>query len=319
MAAAAESPPYSLRLNLVFSPSLCRDKIWYAVSSEWCIRPRQCNAGTLFKDEFIEISIYDLADQNGAPVNPSWFGSSRKKDMVCVSTLFGIVARAIRSKNTDIDKVISSTEFKTIKDMVNSIPIDEMAGRSQIPAIFPETPPTSPETDCSSSVLSSCTVKSHQLDDSPFAAVEKLENSNTGSRLKMKQAGAIAESCLNVLQEQSKSCDIGKVFGYGLLYCGQEKQNFVREALSSTAKTVAQKQGIQKTFKTMLDDDLNQQYLESLRVPDWIQLYVKLTSKLPNNSWQTLLNFLNIGRSGVGFSSLAFVDILFYCKGIGIN
>ena len=238
------------------------------------------------------MSIYELADQNGARVSPSWFGSSWKKDVVCVSTLFGIITRAIRSKILDEGKVTSSVEFKAIKDMINSIPIDEMAGRSQFPAMFPETPPTSPETDCVQSLEA----------DSPFATAAKLERLATGPRLKVKQAGAVANNCLDVLQEQSKCCDLGKVFGYGLLYGEQQKQDFVREILSSALNTVAQKQGIRKAFDTLLSDDLNRQYLETLRVPDWVQLYVKLNSKLPNQSWQSLLNFLNIGRSGVSFS-----------------
>ena len=49
----------------------------------------------------------------------------------------------------------------------------------------------------------------------------------------------------------------------------------------------------------MLRDEPNQQYLETLRVPDWIQLFVKLSTMIPNRSWQTFLNFLNIGHTGV--------------------
>ena len=76
------------------------------------------------------MSIYDLANENGARVSPSWFGSSWKKDVVRVSTFFGIITRTIRPKNLDDGKVTSSVEFKAIKDMINSIPIDIMAGRS---------------------------------------------------------------------------------------------------------------------------------------------------------------------------------------------
>ena len=87
-------------------------------------------------------------------------------------------------------------------------------------------------------------------------------------------------------------------------------KNYVREVISTALETVAEKQGIKKAFGTILCEDLNTRYLESLRVPHWLQLYVKLTTKLPNRSWQTLLNFLNIGRSGVGFifTSFLFLD-----------
>ena len=93
------------------------------------------------------ISIYDLTDQNGARVyNPSWLGSTRKKDMVlqCVDA-FWDNGSSIRAKNPNEEKVMSSVEFKAIKQIINSFPItEEMAGRSQFPASFPETPPSTP-------------------------------------------------------------------------------------------------------------------------------------------------------------------------------
>ena len=300
------SPPYSLRLNRVFGPSLCRDKIWYAVSTEWCSRPRHFSAETPFRDDFAEVSIYDLTDQNGARVDPSWFGSTRKKDMVLVSTLFGIMARTIRAKNPSEEKVMSSVEFKAIKQVINSLPITgEMAGSSQFPAsyTFPETPPSTPSPRSSPAAVdgSSSKLASNEA-YSPFEEASKLEIYNTGPRIHMKQARAVATNCLLDLKDQCKPFELGKVFGYGILYCLQEHQDFVKEVFSTAVDTVAEKQGIEKALVTMLSDDLNQKYVDSLRVPDWIQLYVKLSTKMPNTSWQTLLNFLNIGRSGVSFS-----------------
>lgn len=57
----------------------------------------------LFKNDILEVSIHDLVDENGARVNPSWFGSSRKKHLVVVATVFGILGRALRRKNIDED------------------------------------------------------------------------------------------------------------------------------------------------------------------------------------------------------------------------
>jgi len=42
-----------------------------------------------------------------------------------------------------------------------------------------------------------------------------------------------------------------------------------------------------------------------LRVPDWVLLYFKLQVRLPDAAWQTLLNLTQLGRSGVGYVSLA--------------
>ena len=110
----------------------------------------------------------------------------------------------------------------------------------------------------------------------------------------------MANNCLAMLQEElTGSSDLGKAFGYGLLHCTQERQTYVKDVISTALETVAEKQGIKKALGTIMSDDLNLKYLESLRVPHWIQLYVKLATKLPNQSWQTLLNFLNIGHTKV--------------------
>ena len=134
-----------------------------------------------------------------------------------------------------------------------------------------------------------------------FEAIEDLENMSMGPRLFMRNTGAVARKCVDEMQEllTSRGCLLGKVFGYGFLYCEQDRKDFIKDAVSTALNTVAQKQGIKNALHNMLHDELNQKYLESLRVPDWIQLYVKLATMIPNRSWQTLLNFLNIGRTGV--------------------
>ena len=142
--AANESLPYSLRLERVFGPSLCKSKHWYAVSSEWFNRPRNFSAVALLKDEMLEVSIYELVDINNAGVIPLWFGSSSKKDGVVVSTLFGILVRALRSNNQNDNKVLCSIEVNAIKDFINGLTIEELAGGNRFPAILPDTPPSTP-------------------------------------------------------------------------------------------------------------------------------------------------------------------------------
>ena len=105
MATSAPSS-YSLNLRRVLGPSPPKCKNWYAVSSEWSYRPnRETVASTVapFNEEIAEISIHKLVDCIGAKADPSWFGSARKKDMVVVSTLFGILAKAVQSKNPKED------------------------------------------------------------------------------------------------------------------------------------------------------------------------------------------------------------------------
>jgi len=94
--AACEPGPYSLRLKRVFGPSLANTTRWYVVLNEWSYRPNHntiSNTVTPFICDIVEVSIHNLVDNNGAKVHPLWFGLGRKKDMVIVSTLFGILVK----------------------------------------------------------------------------------------------------------------------------------------------------------------------------------------------------------------------------------
>ena len=227
--AACEPGPCLLRLKRVFGPSLANTTRWYAVSSEWSYRPNHNTISSTvapFIGDIVEVSIHDLVDNNGAKVHPSWFGSGRKKDTVVVSTLFGILAKAVRGKKPQDDKVIGSLEFQMIKDLINSTPIDEMVGRSEIPAIFPETPPTSAEDKILPEVIKPCNIESTLAIKQPFEALKEFEMCQMGPRLRMKRAGLIANECLAVLQQELTSFapDLGKVFGYGSLHCAKDNQ-----------------------------------------------------------------------------------------------
>lgn len=260
----------------------------------------------LFKNDILEVSIHDLVDENGARVNPSWFGSLRKKDLVVVATLFGILGRALRRKNVDEDIFLNSSEFSSIREGLNSLTLGNMARSSNFPAILPETPPSTPEEN-GSDRPNAVSIGLGKQTNEALQEVEKI----VGPRLRPKRARKVANDCLEALRENITSYgeDLGKVLGYGLLYSGEENEEFVRETISSAIITVAEKQGMRKAFTTLLKDTVYHEYVNSLRVPDWIQLYVKLSTKLPNNSWQTLLNFLNIGRSGVSLISRSFYHL----------
>jgi len=65
-------------------------------------------------------------------VDPSWFGSSRKKDTVIVATLFGMVGRVLRGKNLDADEMVASTEFQAIRDLLNSIEARSFHGTAAV-------------------------------------------------------------------------------------------------------------------------------------------------------------------------------------------
>jgi len=108
----------------------------------------------------------------------------------------------------------------------------------RFPANLPETPLSTPEengNDRSNDV----SIKSlGKWTNEALQEVKKI----VGPRLRPKRARKLANECLEVLREDITSYgeDLGKVLGYGLLYSGEENEEFVRETFSSAIMTVAE-------------------------------------------------------------------------------
>ena len=100
------------------------------------------------------------------------------------------------------------------------------------------------------------------------------------------------------------------VLGYGFVYGKQEKQMTVR-SIYKAGEIVLKSKGMASALDLVLSVKLKQKQAAVTQIPDWVQLYVKLETKLPDNGWQTILNSLNLGRSGVSIVVLCHKLVLF--------
>lgn len=57
--------------------------------------------------------------------------------------------------------------------------------------------------------------------------------------------------------------------------------------------------GVGNAVKVILTDDIFQDFVQSMAVPDWVLLYFKLSARLPDEAWQMLLNLTRLGNTGV--------------------
>ena len=76
---------------------------------------------------------------------------------------------------------------------------------------------------------------------------------------------------------------------------------------------VAEKRGIKDTIKKLLSEETLDRYENSMRVPDWVLVYFKLKARISDSTWQTAINFTNLGRTGVScnvFKSWQIMQIL---------
>jgi len=75
----------------------------------------------------------------------------------------------------------------------------------------------------------------------------------------------------------------------------------VSSAVSEAVEIIALNKGLRAAADFAFTPKVQQKQRIAMRAPDWLQVYVKLETKLPDNGWQTILNFLNLGRSGVSY------------------
>ena len=95
---------------------------------------------------------------------------------------------------------------------------------------------------------------------------------------------------------------LGAILGYGSIYGNQEHQLVVSSAVSEAVEIVALNKGLKAAADFAFTAEVQQKRQMAMRTPDWLQVYVKLETKLPDNGLQTILNFLNLGRSGVSYA-----------------
>ena len=67
---------------------------------------------------------------------------------------------------------------------------------------------------------------------------------------------------------------------------------------------VAEKREVKKMFEALLSEETLDKYISTMRVPDWVLVYFKLKARISDSTWQTAINFTNLGRTGV--SSIMF-------------
>jgi len=94
---------------------------------------------------------------------------------------------------------------------------------------------------------------------------------------------------------------IASVLGNTFLCGTSEERGKVRDTISEVMDLVMESNGTKKALSQLLSPETQARIFESMRVPDWVLLYFKLQTRLPDSAWQTLLNLTRLGKSGVSF------------------
>ncbi|KAK3736761.1 hypothetical protein QZH41_008001 [Actinostola sp. cb2023] len=94
---------------------------------------------------------------------------------------------------------------------------------------------------------------------------------------------------------KSRRESLSTVFAQGILAEDEATQSTLDEMVDIITEIKGYKEG----FHSIFSGEKWSAYFKSLRRPDWALLYYKLKAKLPDESWQTMLNVTTLGRTGV--------------------
>ncbi|XP_048588925.1 uncharacterized protein LOC125572454 [Nematostella vectensis] len=296
-----------LSLRRVYSNSLDASNAWYAINVDICYRVHDFLSieenRTYLNRDFVELSLDELRQENGAQIPTDWFGPrAPRRATVVVATLYGIIYRIIRMKKHPKETDVAFGILEAARKLLNKsnlTPLDQdrdLAGvkyeESELQPIShaPLTPPATPVGNLKRCFDSSRASKSFQ----------DIENLNSaGPRQRAKRAkGASSVLFQQLRRDFTQSGEaIGQLFGNSFLY-DEDQRPFIKEAISTTLNVVCEKKGPRKGFAEILDEDVLEKYISTMKVSDWVQLLVKLSTKLPDRCWQTVLSYLCIGKSG---------------------
>ena len=115
-----------------------------------------------------------------------------------------------------------------------------------------------------------------------------------------KRARRVFERVSDVCAQNRES--LASVLGNMCAFKDQEAQGIVIDVVD----LVAEKRGVGETFKELLSEETLDRYVDSRRVPDWVLVYFKLRARNSDSTWQTAINFTNLGRTGVCCNSSMF-------------
>jgi len=79
----------------------------------------------------------------------------------------------------------------------------------------------------------------------------------------------------------------------------QYQPSSARQTVADVIDKVAEKRGIKRTFQELISDEAWDKRMAEIRVPDWQCLLLKLDGKIPDGSWQSLINVTQLGRKEV--------------------
>ena len=135
------------------------------------------------------------------------------------------------------------------------------------------------------------------------SSISSLLNGKFGSAYKKRKirqkVEAVMGSVESVCLEQGEI--LGDVVAQSCLFQSKKTFNGIngQELIWHVFSEVANELGVRKAFCELVPEELWNQRVQMMSVPDWMLLLCKLESTISDDSWQMILNRTRLGKSGV--------------------
>ena len=331
-------PSKTWELCRVTSPALDTKKHWYVLTKSLCgSRPKDFAKNEIFCRFPSEIQLVETRELKPATSNCSYSKNTRSlyvatsfglcaallrqrdfppdgfigsSEFIAVQNVMNCIIldsdKEYGGKNSNfaarakvVDAQITSWKAKFEAADLELIKLKTRVSDLEAEILALKSSSTSPYNCCTTTLLgdgsspvSSC---------SSSSSIEDIKTSPLGSTTKKRK---VAAHCRTIMTDLNDVCDkynesLACVLGNCFLYGNEEDKKDVSNTVSEILNLVMDSKGTKKGIKDLLLAETHQLVLQSMRVPDWVLLYLKIQAKLPDAAWQTLLNLTQFGRSGV--------------------
>lgn len=297
----------------------CRD--WYLLNSKICgipVRKFMSSSPLVstFPEQFAVVEASNLKD-GGLLDRRQIF-----KDEVVMASSFGIVSAILRQKF----KVGEDRKYGWLVDLINTLKIDQVQDLQGTATDDPDEQPPDEQpalqlADSFDSMstgiqkdISKIEADNHKLQTDLEAALLQLKalreelNVQNGGQSKQEDEPESQKDAGDVWTLIGDVCDKYQV-PLASVIADQVHSVEGAKLMSNIADQVMKKKEPKEALEAVMGENA-QKFLQSLRVPDWTLLYFKLQSRIPDQGWQTLLNFTKLGRTKVSQFVLFF---FLYC------
>ena len=321
-----------LMFRKVFSSKLDRSTTWYALSIDVClVAPRKfglTNFFQVFTNEIKKVQLIELQTENGDKVPESWFfpsGNKTRVSDVYVGTAFAIIGglcnrrsdllqlktvlcpevlEAIKAIQLEEFNVKTAQEASTIDGRIGCLNGQafqgDTLGKSNL-KLWPKTK-SPPKIQCAPKLVQS-PIESNTSSSSDNQSIDEICCSKLTSPVKRRK---IREKAREIFGKINNVCEyhhesLASVLTVCCTSNPQSRASEVREIISKVIDGVSQNRGIKRTFAELISEDAWEKRMAEIRVPDWQCLLLKLQGKIPDESWQSLINVTKLGKKEVCF------------------